>query len=278
MPISSSFSTFPPFSVLLSDYNCTRASHLSQCLTSIWDSQSLKPSQIVLVLDGPISPSLSTVIKLWKTKINDVLYVIPIPFNFGLANALNVGLTFCQYELIARIDSDDVSLSSRFEQQIKFMSLNPFIDVSSGYVEECTSDLSIVLSTRKLPLSHSQICKFARFRNPISHPAAVFKKSAVLSVGGYPSIYPEDFPLWGLLISRGFQFANIDSILVRMRIEDSINSRRGIVFLLGQLRCFMLFRKIGLFGWFQFLFSSLVIVLLRCSPSFVRKLLYSYVR
>ena len=248
------------------------------CLLSIWDNQSLKPSQIVLIVDGPISDSLSKVISLWRLRLSPTLDLITLPSNVGLASALNVGLSHCKYEFVARMDTDDVSTPNRFQDQISFMISNPNIDVLSGFVEECTEDLCSVLSVRVLPVENQQILCFLKYRNPISHPAVIYKKSAVLSVGGYPNIYPEDYPLWGLLLARGFRFANLDTVLVRMRIEDSISSRRGVNFLLGQLRCFWLFRRIGLFGWFQFLLSSSFVILLRCCPSFLRKFLYSYAR
>ena len=75
---------------------------------------------------------------------------------------------------------------------------NPNIDVLSGLIEECTEDLCSVLSVRVLPVENQQILAFLKYRNPVSHPAVIYKKSAVLSVGGYPNIYPEDYPLWGL--------------------------------------------------------------------------------
>ena len=266
------------FSVLLSVYAKTKPNHLSDCLISIWDNQSLKPSQIVLVIDGPISDSLSNLIDLWNLKLHSLFDVILIPSNGGLASALNVGLAHCKHELVARMDTDDVSTPYRFEKQIPFMISNPNVDVLSGFVEECTEDMSRVLTVRKLPVTHPHILNFVKYRNPISHPAVVYKKSVVLSVGGYPSIFPEDYPLWGMLLASGYCFANLDCVLVRMRIEDSISSRRGVSFLFGQLHCFWLFRRIGLFGCFQLFLSSLVVIVLRCSPPCLRKFLYSYAR
>ncbi len=39
------------FSVLLSLYHKEKPEYLEKCFESIWDNQSLKPSEIVLVLD-----------------------------------------------------------------------------------------------------------------------------------------------------------------------------------------------------------------------------------
>ena len=267
-----------PFSVLLSVYAKTQRNHLSECLNSIWHVQTIKPSQIVLVIDGPIIDSLSELIELWEHKLNSVFDVVPLSSNLGLASALNIGLSYCKYELVARMDTDDVAVATRFEQQVLFMASNPDVDVLSGFVEEYNDDMTHSLSIRRLPLRHSKILSFCKFRNPISHPAVMYKKSVVLSVGGYPSIYPEDYPLWGLLLASGFRFANLDSILVKMRTEESFNSRRGLTFLVGQLHCFWIFRKIGLFGWLQFLLSTSIVIFLRMSPSFLRKFLYSRAR
>ncbi|MDT1847607.1 glycosyltransferase, partial [Acinetobacter baumannii] len=83
------------FSVLLSLYFKEKPEYLEKCFASIWDNQSLEPSEIVLVLDGSIGDELDACVQKWKLKIGDCLKVVALPQNVGLGKALNEGLKQC---------------------------------------------------------------------------------------------------------------------------------------------------------------------------------------
>jgi len=266
------------FTVLLSVYNKESPNYLDLSLESIWDKQSLKPNQIVLVQDGPLTLSLYSVIEKWKSKLNDVLTLVPLKENVGLAAALNEGLKYCKYEIIARMDTDDIALPNRFEQQISFLKANPHIAVCSGQIIEYSEDLTIKLSSRKVPLEHNEIKKFAKKRNPISHPCVAFKKSSVLSVGGYPSIYPEDYPLWILMLQKGYQFANIPQTLVKMRVGDALTNRRGFKFLKGEIQIFKHMLEIGFINKKEYYINIIQRSFLRLAPHSIKKFLYKSIR
>jgi len=195
-----------------------------------------------------------------------------------LACALNEGLKYCSFDLIMRMDTDDVSLANRFEQQVGFMRGNPDISVLSGFIEEWNEDFSLKLDTRRLPLLNERIVMFSKYRCPISHPAAAFRKKAVLSVGGYPSIYPEDYPLWCNMLSQGHKMANLQSVLLKMRTGDSFMSRRGREFFEGEIKVFRYLAKIGYINRFQLYLNILSRVVLRFSSNPVRKFLYKTAR
>jgi glycosyltransferase involved in cell wall biosynthesis len=108
------------FSVLLSVYKKEMPDYFNQAFVSIWDEQTLKPNQIVLVKDGPLTPELDQAIDEWKKKLGDILAIVELPENIGLGAALNEGLKYCKYELVARMDSDDISMPERFEKQVAF--------------------------------------------------------------------------------------------------------------------------------------------------------------
>lgn len=266
------------FSTLLSVYKKERPEYLNQALESIWEDQTLKPSQVVLVQDGPLTPDLYSVISLWEEKLGSTLTSVILNENVGLAAALNEGLKFCEYELIARMDTDDVATPERFKLQLQFMNENPEISVSSGRINEYTDDLKTQLSTRELPLTHDSIYNFAKRRNPISHTCAIFKKSAVLSVGGYPNIYPEDYALWVLMLAKGYRFANIPQTLVKVRVGDAFNTRRGWEFLKGEIKAFKLMYKIGFINKALYISNVLQRGFLRLSPNWMKKILYQIMR
>ena len=223
------------FSVLLSVYFKESASNLNSALTSIWDTQSLKPAEIVLVKDGPLTECLEAEIKEWERLLGRVLIIITLPTNKGLAFALNKGLNYCNYDLVARMDTDDISLPNRFEKQVQFMSLHPDIAASSGVIEEF-DESGRALAKRILPLEHNDLVLFAKRRSPLSHPATIFRKRAVLAVGGYPEFRnAQDYALWSLLIVRGYRLANHHDLLVMMRAGSDLINRRGFKFLKNEV-------------------------------------------
>lgn len=119
------------FTVLMSIYYKENFEWFERALVSIWDEQIVKPTQIVLVQDGSLTEELSAVLTNWKEKLGDVLTLVPLGKNVGLAAALNEGLKHCQYELIARMDTDDIAMPDRFEKQFTFMQNNPDVAVCS---------------------------------------------------------------------------------------------------------------------------------------------------
>lgn len=266
------------FSVLLSVYHKESAPYLDQALCSVWDAQLLRPSQVVLVADGPLTPELYATISQWETKLGEILNVVRLPNNVGLAAALNEGLKHCTHELIARMDTDDVSVPERFKWQYSFMIENPGVAVCSGLIEEWSEDLSDKLSERKLPLYHKEIKILAKSRNPISHPAAMFRKSAVLGVGGYPNIYPEDYALWGRMLAEGYRFANLPNLLLQMRVGNALTERRGLAFLKGEVKVFRYLYAVGFISKYEMSRNIVQRAVVRLSPTWLKRFLYKYAR
>ena len=161
------------FSVLMSVYFRERPEYLDLCLKSLVD-QTVKPTEIILVEDGPISNELKSVIDSYRSTLNIVSE--RLEKNVGLARALNEGLKRCSFPLVARMDTDDIAVEDRFKLQIEFMESHPEVSVSSGFIEEWSQDYSHILSIRHLPIDHESISKFAKKRSPISHPAVIFSK------------------------------------------------------------------------------------------------------
>ena len=262
-------------SVLMSVYHREKPEYLHQALESV-KNQTLQGDEFVLVEDGPLTPELYAVIDQYAVSLN--LKVIKIPINQGLSNALNVGLQHCSHELIIRMDADDVALPHRFDSQVAFMVSNPEIHVSSAWLEEKDVLMEKTLFLKKLPESHEQLVQFARKRNPLNHPATIFRKSAVLSVGSYPSIFPEDYALWSLMLVKGYKIANIPEVLMYMRVGDDFMARRGYSQFLGEIKLLQFQKKIGFYSLSEALFKLILLALVRLPPLPIRKLLYRYLR
>jgi len=266
------------FSVLMSIYHKEYPDYFNHAMNSIWDDQILKPAQIVLVIDGPLTNALDVAIHSWMEKIPYILKIVRLFENRGLGAALNEGLKFCTNELVARMDTDDIASPDRFKNQIEFMTNNPDIAVSSAMIEEIDQE-NRVISIRKLPLNHNDIVKFSKTRNPISHPVAIFRKNAVLSVGGYPEFRKsQDYALWSLMLKENFFFGNINEVLLKMRAGDDLLSRRGLSYLKHELKILNYQRNIGFINHFEYIKNLIIRSLIRLVPSFIKKILYRYAR
>jgi exopolysaccharide biosynthesis polyprenyl glycosylphosphotransferase len=265
------------FSVLLSVYSKENPKYLDEALCSIWDHQTLKPGQIVLVKDGSLTDELNNCINVWKQKLNETLTIVGLPENVGLGAALNAGLQECRYELVARMDTDDISLPYRFEKQVSFMNENPDIAASSAILEEWDETFSEYIGMRILPLKPEELKKFSKYRCPLSHPLAIYRKLIILTLGGYPDLKnAQDHPLWSLLLVKGYKLANLPDVLLKMRTGKDLMKRRNISFFKKEIKMLNYQRSIRAINFYEYLRNMLVRFFFRASPGFIKKMLYKY--
>ncbi len=211
------------FSVLMSVYYKDNPQWLKQAIDSVLNN-TVKPSQIVLVVDGQISNESEQVLNEYK----DSLDILRLEKNSGLGIALQQGLLKCKYPLVARMDSDDISLPNRFELQLKEFENNPNLTIVGGYIQEFDSQTNEKTSIRKVPLENAQIKKYIKTRSPFNHPSVMFKKEDVLNAGNYQTFYQmEDYYLWARLVKANYQMKNIPEILLNFRTDKNMFSRRG---------------------------------------------------
>lgn len=211
------------FSVLMSVYVKERPAWLEDALNSVF-KQTVSPSQVVLVCDGPLTAELDGVID----KFKDKLTLIRLEKNGGLGAALNEGLKHCSYDLVARMDSDDIALPDRFEKQLKAFEQDKDLAVLSGAIREIDSETKEEVSFRRLPQSDGEIKKFLKTRCPFNHMAVMFRKKAVLDCGSYlPLHFMEDYYLWARMAAKDCKFGNLADILVNARTDKNLFERRG---------------------------------------------------
>ncbi len=109
--------------------------HFNACMESIWDKQNLlKPTEIILVEDGPLTPELDKVIAQWQEKLDNILHVKKLEKNVGTGKAKNIGLQECTYDIVCIVDTDDIYVSERFEKQIEFLKNNPDVSIIGGQI------------------------------------------------------------------------------------------------------------------------------------------------
>ena len=155
------------FSVLISVYAREQSDYLRSALHSVFE-QTVPPTEVVLVEDGPLTTELEAVITDFCEKYN-TLKIVKLAKNMGLGNALNIGLSACTYDLVARMDSDDLSLPNRFEAQLKVFEENPEVSVVGGWISEFDNDPQSIISYRKLPQTDRELRRMCQLKNPLNH-------------------------------------------------------------------------------------------------------------
>lgn len=258
------------FSVLASVYFHENPVHLSAALASIVN-QTLIPDEIVLMVDGPIPKELSDVIEKYQTLYPDLMKVIVLEENIGLGNALRIGVEKCSYELIARMDTDDICLPQRFEKQVAFLMSNEDIAVVGTNVEEFDAVPGDLKIYKKLPAGGPVLVRYAKYRNPLNHPTIMFRKQAVLAAGNYDGEIQlfEDYMLYVRMLMLGFKFYNLQEVLVFFRIGNriaNVKRRSGHHYFRNELRFLNYSKRLGYLKPFEFTKAVLTKPIIRLLP------------
>lgn len=262
------------FSVLLSLYYKESPVFLSLSLDSLFH-QTLLPDEIILVKDGPLTAELDIVVSDYAARY-PILKVVRLPQNQGLGKALNEGLKHCSYDLVARMDTDDIAKPDRFEKQMKVFEEHPELDLVGAWIDEFEGTPQHILSVRRVPETSEEIREYCKKRCPVNHPVVMFRKSAVLAAGGYQH-FPlfEDYYLWVRMLKNGARFYNIQESLLYFRASPDMFKRRGgWKYAVNELSFQRMIWKMGLIGWGRFLKNVAVRFPARIIPNSLRGFLY----
>lgn len=218
------------YSVLMSVYCKEKPDYLEESIYSMLN-QTVPPADFVIVCDGPLTHELDCVIERFKSENEELFRIIRLPENRGLGEALRIGTEKCRYDIIARMDSDDIAVKNRMELQLAFLNENEDISVVGGQICEFFETLDTDDSSckcRSVPTSSEEVEKLAAYRNPMNHMTVTFRKKAVEAAGGYMGFDKfEDYYLWARMLSKGYRLANIENICVYARVNSDMYRRRG---------------------------------------------------
>lgn len=205
-------------SVIMSAYNAEK--YLVETIESIL-CQSYKDFEFIIVNDGSIDNTQSIIENYAK---NDNRIVVVNQENIGLTKTLNKAIKMSNSKYIARIDADDVALSNRLMEQVRYLETNLDIDlVTSNYflIDSFGKDILY----RRLP--NIMIIKRAlKMHNFIAHSTVMFRREKFDNVGGYNERYKysQDWDLWQRINKIGI----IDKPLLKWRIHESnINFKKN---------------------------------------------------
>ena len=210
--------------------------YLLETLASIF-SNTVLPDEILIVNDGMTSKALA---EIYTYTFNKNFRVINNR-GAGLVDALNTGINASKNELVIRIDSDDLMEQNRIKVQYDFMIQNPATVVLGS---QCTliDKLGVAIGKTRYPVG--ELNKLWKFRSScqLAHPSVIFRKSIVISAGGYRKVFKcdnmdiaEDFDLW-LRMAKFGSIQNLDIALTKYRQhENQISSKFSNIQILATL-------------------------------------------
>jgi len=262
-----------PFALLISVYAGDRPDYLRRALRSAIDDQTMPPDQVVIVQDGPVSAEVADCLHEVAASSPVPVTFVPLEANQGLGPALNQGLAASWYDVVARMDSDDISLPHRFEVQLPLIE---DADIVGAGLLEFVADTDDVVGQRVPPLGAAEIARYARMHDPFNHPTVMYRRGAVLAAGGYGNLpLMEDYSLFARMIQRGARAVNIADPLIYYRVGQTAFKRRGGTALLrSELRLQREFLRTGFISPFEFARNVAVRGGYRLIPWWLRRAIY----
>ena len=138
----------------------------------------------------------------------------------GIGAALQLGCQIASGKFIARMDSDDIAINTRFEKQLKIFHSIPNLILVASPVIYINEDDSIV--GYSFPYTNKRIIQEKVYL--IAHPTVMMKKDAYVKAGGYqPLLRAEDYFLWNRIRLMG-EFYIFKEPLIKYRLlQDSLS-------------------------------------------------------
>jgi amylovoran biosynthesis glycosyltransferase AmsE len=263
------------FSVLISVYAKESPKFFESALNSIV-KQTIISNDVVIVMDGILTPELYGIIDGYKSKLN--IKGIQLDKNVGLGEALNIGLKHCKNNLVVRCDSDDLNRIDKFEILLKLMqAADSNVAVVGSSINEFIQEGDIV-ARRFYPVNSSSYSKF--YRDPVGHPSVIIRKDLVEMVGGYKHcLFFEDTYLWLRLFAAGYVIQNTAIPLTSMRVGSEFYSRRsGLNYSICEFIAFRMFYRQGLISGYGFLIGCLRSILRLMPNTAIRSLYLRHLR
>jgi len=238
-------------------------------------NQTIRTNDFVIVCDGKLTKELDYVLNYYLTSYGNLFQIIRLKQNVGLGEALNIGMSYCKNELIARMDSDDISLPDRCEKQLNIFK-NMQVDIVGGAVNEFETSLENVEAKRTTPQTSEEIYQYSKKRNPFNHPSVMFRKEAVSAAGSYqPFPYFEDYYLWVRMLNHNYKGYNIPETILYMRTGHEFFERRGGIPYIKYLWKFKRkLREMKYTTKAEFLVSTFPRVIVSLMPNKIRILFY----
>ena len=204
----------PPISVVMGIYK--DEVHVRKAIQSILE-QTYPNFEFIIIDDGSQDKSAEIAASFEDPRIRIIHQV-----NHGLVYTLNQGVKLARAELIARMDADDISLPSRFEKELAWITADSRRGVVGSffaYIDEKTSSPTGTVITS--PTKHIDLWRNMYFNNPIGHGSTLIRRQAIIEAGGYRDNYGpnEDYDLWRRIV-QNWEIGQIPEVLYWYRLSS----------------------------------------------------------
>lgn len=204
----------------------TPAAYLAECWESI-QAQTFREWELVLVDDG--SRAADTIAELDRIADDPRVVLIRLEQNQGIGPALNLGLSRCRAELVARMDGDDKMMSTRLERQFAYLRTHSDVTVLGAQLQMIDMEEQLQPPTEHPEQVTDEYIKHQHDTSGIwfiNHPAVMLRRSEVINQGGYPTYRTaEDLGLWLKLAKAGLKIHNLPTVEVHYRLHATQVSR-----------------------------------------------------
>ena len=201
----------PIISVVMSVYN--GEPYLSEAIESILN-QTFRDFEFIIINDGSTDASWEII----QRYANQDARIVPIiQDNIGLTRSLNKGIQLAKGEYIARQDADDLSVPTRFEQQLPWLA-------DYGY-DLCCSRTWLIEAQRPTPRLSFWLPKRLLMlkQNPFIHGTYLMRKDLLQELGGYDENfrYAQDYELMTRWFGAGYSVKYLRDCLYQTRRTPS---------------------------------------------------------
>ncbi|NBH74443.1 glycosyltransferase [Rodentibacter pneumotropicus] len=192
--------------------------------------------ELIIICDNPQDRHL--VCYLLRKKKSDHRVILHInESNKGLIYSLNKAISLTSGTYIARMDADDISLSSRLENQMAFLEKEE-LDLC-GCNALLFSEKGIIGKTNKLE-KHKFIEKLMWYGDiGIIHPTFFGKREVFIKSGGYnkKAIHAEDMEFIAHILTLGYKVGNLSKYLLKYRFSENSITRKNAFSLYTTISC-----------------------------------------
>lgn len=184
-------------------------------------NQTFKDFEFVIVVDASCPGLAERVVEMGGG--DERIKILIASIGGGLAYSLNTGIANSRGTFVARMDGDDVSRADRLRLQVDYLNEHLEVDVVGCRVQFIDQDSREIPRPYKYFQTNEQIRKVLPYRNPLPHPALMFRKRALLAVQGYKYGHSSEDHEMFIRMARNpeVKFYNLDHILYEYRRHGS---------------------------------------------------------
>jgi glycosyltransferase involved in cell wall biosynthesis len=214
----------PLVSVIMPVYNAEK--YLKEAILSIIN-QTFSNFELIVV-DDCSKDNSSKIINELASKDKRII-TLTNSQNLKLSKTLNRAIEVASGKYLARMDADDISVSTRIEKQVELMEKESDV-VLVGCDVEIIDESNNTIGYRRYYELDEQIRKWLFFFSPFCHPAVMIRRSAIEKIGGYDDNFnpAEDYELYFRLGTLG-KFRNLKEQLFCYRIVKNSMTHSGMI-------------------------------------------------